>query len=50
VSKAQNPYNKFYFNIHKCIGNTVHSILNQNMKKNVSIICYYFIESEEKGI
>ncbi len=34
ASKAQNPYNNFYFNTHKCIGNIAHSILNQDMKKN----------------
>ncbi len=38
-SKAQNPYNNFYFNKHKCIGNIAHYILNQNMKK----INYFFI-------
>ncbi len=37
--KAQNPYNNFYFNKHKCIGNIAHCILNQNMKK----INYFFI-------
>ncbi len=36
VSKAKNPYNKFYFNTHKCIGNIAHSILNQNMKNILS--------------
>ncbi len=34
ASKAQNPYNNFYCNTHKCIWNIAHSILNQNMKKN----------------
>ncbi len=33
ASKAQNPYNNFYCNKHKCIGNIAHYILNQNMKK-----------------
>ncbi len=36
VSKAKNPYNKLYFNTHKCIGNIAHSILNQNMKNILS--------------
>ncbi len=36
ASKAQNPYNNFNFNTHKCIGNIAHSILNQNMKKNLA--------------
>ncbi len=35
-SKAQNPYNNFYFNTHKCIGNIPHSILNKNMNKNLA--------------
>ncbi len=35
ASKAQNPYNNFYFNTHKCIVNIAHSILNHNMKNNV---------------
>ncbi len=39
ASKVQNPYNNFYFNKHKCIGNIAHYILNQNMKK----INYFFI-------
>ncbi len=39
ASKAQNPYNNFYCNKHKCIGNIAHYILNQNMKK----INYFFI-------
>ncbi len=34
ASKAQNSYNNFYFNSHKCIGSIAHSILNQNMKKD----------------
>ena len=33
VSKAQNPYNSFYFHTRKCIGNTAHSIPNQNEKE-----------------
>ncbi len=33
ASKAQNPYNNFYCNKHKCIGNIAHYILNQTMKK-----------------
>ena len=36
MSKAQNPNNNFYFNTQKCIGNTAHSIQDQNMKKNGS--------------
>ncbi len=48
ASKAQNPFNNFYFNTHKCIGNIAYFILNQNMKKHQMF--YYFTESEEKGI
>ncbi len=33
ASKAQNPYNNFYCNTHKCIGNIAHYIQNQNIKK-----------------
>ncbi len=41
-SKAQNPYNNFYFNTHKCIGNIAHSILDQNMKKDlVNLLLLY---------
>ncbi len=36
ASKAQNPFNNFYFNTHKCIGNIAYFILNQNMKKHLS--------------
>ncbi|CAI9556309.1 unnamed protein product, partial [Staurois parvus] len=39
VNKAQNPSNSFYFHTHKCIGNTTHSIPNQNMKKNILNLC-----------
>jgi len=35
MSKAQNPKNNFYFNTQKCIGNTAHSIQDQNIKKNL---------------
>ena len=35
VIKAQNPDNSFYFQTDKCIGNTTHSIPNQNMNKNL---------------
>ncbi len=41
ASKAQNPYNNLYFNTHKCIGNIAHSILNQNMKKNLVNLLFY---------
>ncbi len=33
ASKAQNPYNNFYCNTHKCIGNIANSFLSQTMKK-----------------
>ncbi len=39
ASKAQNPYNNFYFNKHKCTGNIAHYILNQNINsKNIKNI------------
>ncbi len=47
VSKAQNPYNNFYFYTHKCIGNTAHSILNQNMKKKI-IKCVIILQKVKK--
>ncbi len=45
ASKAQNPYNNFYCNKHKCIGNIAHYILNQNMKK-----INYFVITLQKVI
>ncbi len=33
ASKAQNPFNNFYCNTHKCIGNIANSFLSQTMKK-----------------
>ncbi|CAI9602096.1 unnamed protein product [Staurois parvus] len=48
VNKAQNPSNSFYFHTHKCIGNTTHSIPNQNMKKNISNLCCSSKKIEEK--
>ena len=47
LCKPQNPYNSFYFDVHKCIGNTANSTPIQKMKKNISIV---ITEIKEKGI
>ena len=48
-SKAQNPNSSFYFHTHKCMGNTAHSILNQNIKifKFVPADCLQKVKKEE---
>ncbi len=49
ASKAQNLYNNFYCNTHKCIGNIAHYIQNQNIKNYAKHnIFYYFTENEKK--
>ncbi len=50
ASKAQNPYNNFYFNTHKCIGNIAHSILNQDMKKNFANLLLLYRKWKKRNI
>ena len=51
MSKAQNPYNSFYFHKCKYIGNTAHSIPNQILiRYKKEIMKCVITESEEKGI
>lgn len=50
VSKAQNPFNSFYFHKRKCIGNTAHSIPDQNMKKNLSNLFLLYRKWRKKNM
>ncbi len=50
ASKAQNPYKNFYFNTHKCIGNIAHSILNQNMKKDLANLLLLYRKWRKRNI